>query len=227
MKKFSSLKKPAVVATVHDEATLQAALTLTDPGIDALEIRVDGFPDRETWLQGQIARLQYPLIITVRHPQEGAIHKLKVATRKKHYQNFFQHACAIDMELRSVASLAATLRQARELGIGIILSHHDFASTPPLKIMRQLARQARLGGADVFKIATTIHTPEHLGALHQLVAEAPCPISAMGMGPMGKISRLLLAHAGSVLNYGYLCKPQIIGQWPATILYKRMQELSE
>jgi 3-dehydroquinate dehydratase-1 len=37
----------------------------------------------------------------------------------------------------------------------------------------------------------------------------------MGMGPVGKLSRLVLAKAGSVLNYGYLLEANAPGQWPA------------
>ena len=50
-------------------------------------------------------------------------------------------------------------------------------------------------------------------------------LSVMGMGRFGKISRLLFAQAGSVLNYGFLHSPQVTGQWPARLLKKRIEEL--
>ena len=49
----------------------------------------------------------------------------------------------------------------------------------------------------------------------------------MGMGTFGKISRLLLAQAGSVLNYGYLDQPNASGQWEAVLLQKRLAELTD
>jgi 3-dehydroquinate dehydratase-1 len=45
------------------------------------------------------------------------------------------------------------------------------------------------------------------------------------MGPLGKVSRLVLAAAGSRLNYGYLDKPQVAGQWPARELALRLGEV--
>jgi 3-dehydroquinate dehydratase len=48
----------------------------------------------------------------------------------------------------------------------------------------------------------------------------------MGMGRFGKISRLLLAQTGSVLNYGYLDRPNASGQWEAVLLKKRLAELT-
>ena len=53
------------------------------------------------------------------------------------------------------------------------------------------------------------------------------PLSVMGMGRFGKISRLLLAQAGSVLNYGYLDRPNASGQWEARLLKSRLAELAE
>ena len=48
----------------------------------------------------------------------------------------------------------------------------------------------------------------------------------MGMGPLGQVSRLALAAAGSVFNYGYLGRrPQVPGQWPAATLRERIDEL--
>jgi len=46
----------------------------------------------------------------------------------------------------------------------------------------------------------------------------------MGMGDFGKISRLTLGKSGSVLNYGYLDKPQIAGQWAVALLKERLRE---
>ena len=36
---------------------------------------------------------------------------------------------------------------------------------------------------------------------------------AMGLGKLGRISRGLLAEAGSVLNYAHLGRPTVEGQW--------------
>jgi 3-dehydroquinate dehydratase-1 len=48
----------------------------------------------------------------------------------------------------------------------------------------------------------------------------------MGMGPLGKISRLLLPLAGSRLVYGYIHRPQVAGQWPAMLLAERLKEVA-
>jgi 3-dehydroquinate dehydratase-1 len=47
----------------------------------------------------------------------------------------------------------------------------------------------------------------------------------MGMGPWGRISRLVLAKCGSLLNYGYIGKSNAPGQWPAARLKELLAEL--
>jgi len=43
-------------------------------------------------------------------------------------------------------------------------------------------------------------------------------VSAMGIGKLGAISRLLLARCGSVLNYASLHRSQVEGQLPIELL---------
>jgi 3-dehydroquinate dehydratase len=52
-------------------------------------------------------------------------------------------------------------------------------------------------------------------------------LSVMAMGAFGKISRLLFAKTGSVLNYGFLDQSNASGQWPAKLLKKRLAELTD
>ena len=120
----------------------------------------------------------------------------------------------------------------------MIFSHHDFRTTPSLSRLSQLARRARKAGCTVFKVATTAAHAEALTVLMRFLTETPgfaraetaCPtqlpgLAVMGMGPFGKISRLTLGRAGSVLNYGYLDTIQVPGQWPAALLKERLLEL--
>jgi 3-dehydroquinate dehydratase-1 len=48
----------------------------------------------------------------------------------------------------------------------------------------------------------------------------------MGMGPLGRLSRLVLAQAGSCLNYGYLRAANAPGQWSAKELSDLLAKLT-
>jgi 3-dehydroquinate dehydratase I len=217
---------PLVVGTVHSPGSLSAALRATPAALDVLEFRVDAFAADPRPLLAAAPRVRHPIIVTVRHPEEGGAHALGTARRRELYREFLPWARFIDVELRSAAALAGIIAEARERGIGVVISSHDFRRTPATAELRRRAVRARQAGADVCKVATFTRTPADLARLVALFATAaPLPWSVMGMGPLGKVSRLLFARLGSRLNYGFLHRPNADGQWAARDLKERMREL--
>jgi len=216
----SASSLPAVVGTVHTPGGLRIAGQLGRGGPDWLELRVDAFHPREQKLLEQARALRRPLLVTVRDSSEGGAAVLPLPARAECYHRFLPVAAAIDIELASLPPLRAVVEEARRRGILVILSSHHFNATPPLARLRQLARRAQAKGADLFKCATLVRAPEDLHTLHRFVANpgVSLPIAAMGMGPLGAASRLLLAAAGSALTYGYLDRPNAPGQIEARAL---------
>jgi 3-dehydroquinate dehydratase I len=220
--------KPQVVAAVHSEGALGRALELQPGDVDFLEIRVDNFAGNPAPVLEALPNLRVPLLITVRHPMEGGAAKLNFAEREALFAQFLPRATLIDVELRSWEGLSKTIAAAREAGVKVIASTHDFNTMPPAVHLQQTIRRAERAGADICKIAATASNPGALSRLLLLMAaRQPLPLSVMGMGKFGKVSRLLLAQAGSVLNYGYLDRPNASGQWEATVLKQRLAELEE
>lgn len=110
-------------------------------------------------------------------------------------------------------SVIATVHQHGRI---LIVSHHDFAATPSVATLKKLARRAAAEGADLFKVATFLRDRDDLMRLIEFqTAEAGVPVVAMGMGPAGRFSRIVLAGFGAPLCYGWLGTPQVPGQWPA------------
>jgi 3-dehydroquinate dehydratase-1 len=199
------------------------------PGeVDFLEIRVDHFAPNPAPLLRALPALRVPLIVTVRHPDEGGAHALDLARRRDLLAQFLPFAALIDIELRSWEKLAGTIAEARRIGVKIIASTHHFHATPGAAQIQRSIRRAHAVGADLCKIAALTSTSAALSRLLiPLGKRQPLPLSVMGMGSFGKISRLLFAQAGSVLNYGYLDRPNASGQWEATLLKERLAELAE
>jgi 3-dehydroquinate dehydratase I len=216
------------VAAVHSAGALRRAEEIQPGEVDFLEIRVDNFaPDPAPVLE-VLPRLRVPLLVTVRHPGEGGANRLTLARRRELFAQFLPWATLIDVELRSWEKLADTIVAARRSGAKVIASAHHFHSMPSSAQLQRTIRRARQAGADVCKIAALASTPAALSRLLLLMEKKqPLPVSVMGMGRFGKISRLLLAQAGSVLNYGYLDRPNASGQWEATVLQQRLGELTE
>ncbi|MGA3170471.1 MAG: type I 3-dehydroquinate dehydratase [Chthoniobacteraceae bacterium] len=222
----TSLSYPAVVGTVHSAASLAAARRLRKGQCDWLELRLDSFFPKLDPLRRVGPRLPCPRIVTVRHSSEGGA-PLTARERRAIYRDFIPMASLVDIELRRAPAMDDVIRRARDARAGIILSHHDFAHTPSPSKLRDLARRARDAGADIFKVAAMTHGARDLATLLEFLAheKSRLPLSVMGMGPFGKVSRLALAQAGSCLNYGYLGSPNAPGQWPAALLKSRIAEL--
>ncbi len=200
---------------------------------DVLELRVDGFardPAGLDALATLAAGATRPLIVTVRHPAEGGLDPAlgDASARRRLYERFLPLAAWVDIELRSLGALDPVIAQARARGVRIIASFHDFDGTPGPRRLRALADRAAAAGADVCKIAAATRTPGDLARLLDLLGSGtPLPLAVMGMGPLGKVSRLALGAAGSVLSYGYLGDgAQVPGQWPAGVLRARLDELA-
>jgi 3-dehydroquinate dehydratase-1 len=173
-----------------------------------------------------VSRIPAPLLLTARHPVEGGAGNLSSSVRRSLYEEFLPLATAVDVELRSVGPMQPVLASAAERGIFTVISFHDFRGTPGLARLRETVGAARRSGANFVKIATTLRSPKDLSVLLQLQSLYPSmALSTMGMGPLGRVSRLALAVAGSRLNYGYLDRPQVSGQWLAVKLRERLAEV--
>jgi 3-dehydroquinate dehydratase-1 len=216
-----------IVGTIPSPGALAHARKLRSGAVDFFELRVDHFARDPRTLLRAAPNLPAPLIVTARHAAEGGALALSFAERRKLLALFLPHAEFIDVELRSLSKLAATVAEARERGVKLILSSHFFTSTPGLPRLELLLRKARQGGGEVFKVATLTRDLADVLTLARLLLRHPgVAISVMGMGEYGKFSRLLLACAGSVLNYGYLDVVQVPGQWQAPLLKERLAELA-
>jgi 3-dehydroquinate dehydratase-1 len=217
---------PLVVGTIHSPGSLRRALKLRAGQVDVLELRVDHFADAPDELYRAAEDLPAPLIVTVRHPREGGAGELSAKRRADLYWQFLPLAKYVDVELQSLRSFDVVLHGARHQGAKAIVSDHHFRGTPTLKVLRdRWSRARRL--ADIVKVAARVEQPAELARLMAIFDFAKgASVSVMGMGPLGKVSRLLFARLGSCLNYGYLDQPQVPGQWEATRLKERVAELN-
>ncbi|MFV1993990.1 MAG: type I 3-dehydroquinate dehydratase [Verrucomicrobiales bacterium] len=193
---------------------------------DLVEFRLDSLSRATSGLAEIIERVPIPVIITARHPAEGGDHSLSSDERRRLLSTFLPHADVIDVELRALPEFGPILEEARKAGVSVILSHHDLDQTPAPAELRQIVQRAADAGADVAKVATRLANTADLFALTELFEQPPpIPTSAMGMGELGRVSRLLLAQCGSRLNYGYLARSNAPGQWPAARLKELIAEI--
>jgi 3-dehydroquinate dehydratase-1 len=216
---------PLVVATAHTAKGLAEVFALRPGKVGFVEVRLDKLAAEAHDLERALSRIRVPIMLTARDPSEGGAGSLTVARRRALLERYLPQAAAVDVELRSASALAGAVDQAPKGKVLRVLSFHDFRHTPNLPRLREIVRKSTRAGADIVKIATHLRGAQDLAVLLLLQGSTKVPLATMGMGPLGKVSRLVLAAAGSRLNYGYLDKPQVKGQWPALELVRRIGEV--
>jgi 3-dehydroquinate dehydratase-1 len=187
---------------------------------------VDTWPDRALRGAEIAASCDVPVLVTVRRPEEGGQNNLSAAERGRLARLFLPVAALLDVEIASFGEMAPLIADAKAGGSIIVASFHDFTATPPLDELKRRRDAALAAGADLVKFAATLHSTADMAVLAALLEEpGHPPLSVMGMGHLGRVSRLLFAQLGSVLNYGYLDKATVPGQWPAARLRELVHEL--
>jgi 3-dehydroquinate dehydratase-1 len=204
---------PQIVGVIFSRADLQRALRMrTPPGL--FELRLDRLVNCIDEVKAAIDRLPAPFIITARDPREGGANHLSAPRRRALLLQFLSRAAYVDVELRSARSLAPILRSAHAHGIPTIVSFHDFKTTPSATQLDEIVSGARSLGTGLVKVATRTDTPAQLTALLDFFERqgGGKNLVAMGIGKLGRASRLELARRGCLLNYAHLGSPAAAGQ---------------
>jgi 3-dehydroquinate dehydratase type I len=171
-------------------------------GIDALELRFDLMGVSAAGLPQvmEVVRRRVPRVIAACRPgggtEEDRVALLCEAARLG--------AWAVDVEIDAPAvSRAEVLRAARLHGCRVIISHHDDERTPTREALTQVVRRAFAAGADIVKIACRVVTPADNATLLGLLDEAETAgrIAVVGMGRLGRLTRVVAPALGSALAY--------------------------
>jgi 3-dehydroquinate dehydratase-1 len=208
-----SATTPLIVGVIFSRADLRRAVRMRNPP-DLFELRLDAAVARIKEVKRAIGKLRTPLLVTARHPREGGCNELSFRDRRGLLRQFLPHAACVDIELRSARPLAAVIEEARAKNIRMIISFHDFSETPSRARFDEITRAAQSLGADLLKVATRTDAQGQLTRLLDFFEQhrAEMKIAAMGIGRLGRISRLEFARRGSALNYAHLGTPQTAGQ---------------
>lgn len=212
-------QSPLVVGSVDSLNQLACLQPVELPGLcDILEVRLDGMSGHMEALEMELDRFKnFPLLFTARCADEGGLADLSCGERAELLMSVSHRASWIDVELASFNDMEDAIHQIRCQGVGLILSYHNFTSTPSEPDLQRLVDLSE--EADIIKLAVFHNDVEDLVRCAHILRYNNHPISMMGMGELAPVSRLLYAQYGSLLNYGYLGeRPTAPGQWPARLL---------
>ena len=215
--------RPLLVAVISSWEDLRRAIRLRRKP-DLFELRLDMLLPVLEAVESKLPQLRTPCVITARHPREGGAQDLSATERRKLLLRFLPYAGFVDVEVRSARQMQPLLEAAGDRKIVRILSVHDFLKTPSPRRLQAFADSAGSHPFDILKIATRTDTHEALDRLVQFfdANRSHMPLSVMGMGGLGRQSRILFARRGSVLNYVHLGTSPIEGQLSLAELRRRI-----
>jgi 3-dehydroquinate dehydratase-1 len=215
---------PRVIGTLLSMNSLRNFASLSEKSGDIAEARVDEIGTDTAWLQEcqRIEASGMPVIATLRASAEGGKSHLSNQERLGILRPALDHVSALDVELKSglaepLSQLAATKKKA------LIVSFHDFESTPPYSQLEAIVRDAaRLGS--VAKVSTMVRNTSDIDVLkHLLTQDWGVPLCVIGMGDLGTATRTAFPVLGSCLTYGYLDTPAAPGQLSARVLIEHLR----
>ena len=125
----------------------------------------------------------------------------------------------LDFEMGNAGDHVRRVRDgARRHGTRVILSYHNFGSTPEADFLVQRFAEAEQLGADVAKVAVMPRDRDDvlalLAATSQAEARAHIPLISMSMGPLGAVTRMVGGVFGSALSFAVGEGSSAPGQMP-------------
>ncbi|WPC65279.1 type I 3-dehydroquinate dehydratase [Rhodoferax ferrireducens] len=217
-----------LVGHTLDEVMAELAIVLPKKP-DVLEWRVDFFEPI-----GDVAAViaaakaikskagDIPLLFTRRSVMEGGE---KIALNEDQVIALYGAVCeskAIDLIDYEMANETANIAQVRAAAksndIKLVLSFHNFSSTPGLEALASKFLLADQLGADIAKVAVMPRDPNDvlilLAATQQASQKLRIPLISMSMGPYGSLTRLFGWAFGSALTFAVGARSSAPGQVP-------------
>ena len=220
--------RPKICALIigdTEEEILDLARKSNDVACDMAEFRADHYEhvqDPEK-LKNILIRLREitckPLIFTFRRFEEGG----KVKVPISYYVEVLRlvaeggYAEIIDVEQSVVEDDASLIPMLKEMGAHIILSLHDFNSTPTQsEILKTFLKMEKMG-ADIIKVAYLPNSKKDVLSLVNATEEmtsnySSCPVVAISMGHLGMITRILGEFIESAISFASITRASAPGQ---------------
>lgn len=177
--KNTGMKNTGLIAGVITDATGKNIMKLleeikkSDADVDIVEIR----GDRTGNIYGIFSTVQVErnagietlrIIATVRRKEEGGRFKGGEEDLSSAFVNMISHLGPgdfIDIELYAEEIRDKVIRMAKQQGVQVIVSYHNFSITPGYSELKDIVEKGIEVGADIVKVATLVNSDEDIATL--------------------------------------------------------------
>ncbi len=195
-----------IIASTNEAALRQMERAFSQA--DILELRIDRIRDVD--LERLMSGKRGEVLVTNRRRDEGGGFRGTERRRVELLKDAVARGAEyVDIEVQTDGALIKELSaKAKNDGrTRWIISHHDFAGTPPGRALRGKLDECKEAGADIIKIVTYANTIEdnlRVLGLISFARKKGLEIIAFCMGEKGRISRIIAPLLGSYLSYASL-----------------------
>jgi 3-dehydroquinate dehydratase I len=204
------------------EPTVAACLGALE-GLELAEVRLDKMRIGPAGVKAIFSR--HPRLIATCRP--GAVPEAR--RRRLLLAAIEAGAAFVDVEAEAGPRLRDRLvSAARSRNCRVIVSHHDFRRTPPRPELEAVVRRAFEAGADIAKVACRVREIRDNARLLGLL-DLGVPLVVVGMGRLGRLTRIAAPLLGSLFTYASLGagRETADGQLDAASLERILLELGE
>ncbi len=222
-----------------NQALIEQAMNASQCHCDLVELRIDHYDgiqniDSIIDIIHKIREcISAPIMFTFRTLEEGG----KARISNEDYINLYQNVIEdgevdlVDLQLNLGEELLQPLMErAKQKGIKVVLSNHEFEKTPDTKEMIKRLLRMQVLGADIPKIAVMPETKQDVLRLMEAVLYVnensnSTPVVGISMGEMGMPSRVLGCWFGSAITFGVVDRSSAPGQLSIKCLRELFQIL--
>ncbi|GBE06359.1 MAG TPA: type I 3-dehydroquinate dehydratase [Nitrospirae bacterium] len=211
---------PRVVAAISDSDISKLDVETVER-VDVLELRIDMFENQspdyvEKVFNSTKIRFDKPIIATLRTSDEGGFSKLDDNQKYELFERVMSLSDAIDVEVNSEELLKRIVSLCKADNKLVIGSYHNLDNTPGLEDLTNIVARTKQCGADIVKIAVKANTRSDVSKLASFTEQSKgIGLITISLGPIGQISRVFNPIIGSLMTYGHLGSPSVIGQLSA------------
>ncbi|XP_066355614.1 bifunctional 3-dehydroquinate dehydratase/shikimate dehydrogenase, chloroplastic-like isoform X2 [Miscanthus floridulus] len=179
-------------------------------GADVAELRLDcliGFAPRRDLPVILAKPRPLPALVTYRPKWEGGEYEGDDESRFEALLLAMELGAEyVDVELKVADKFMKLISGRKPDNCKLIVSSHNYESTPSSEELANLVAQIQATGADIVKIATTATEIVDVAKMFQILVHCQVPIIGLVMNDRGFISRVLCPKYGGLLTFGSLKK---------------------
>ncbi len=198
-------------------------------GAGLVELRIDGLQSKVRW--EKLLRKDLPIILTNRPEREGGSFKGKEEDRVELLlKGIGRRVSCIDIEFSTPKKLREhVVSETKKSGVTVLMSHHDFSTTPPAEALMEVTKKLEGAGCDLAKIVTFAKNSSDglrmLDFFVQVQGKVSVPVVAFAMGNAGRITRFVAPIFGSPIVYAAAGEKTAPGQPDVATMKQWLREL--